>query len=479
MNAPNTQACANLHSQLLAAANYIDALGGDSKSYRAALASQPAQAETVVLEGWTPLTPRMYGELDGTYWLADDAGNVLEGEYEWRQGWGPNGFNTEAGRIKAECITHVMTQCKPTHPSATPPRAQPAPVQQAVFDVVDAAQVARAQEKFGNEPAPVAVDEREAFKALLNGIDDARQRDWPNSAIGIIESLAVDASAALQSARSGQASDSVVHVCPEKDSICGDRPSNWCATCPKRVRNGQDAKPFPAPGAWFPTDVLGSPMREFQPGKYETAQWPSERSGQDGGDAGGEAIHIEAVAEMGRIDFDDGSDEPRLDWLIEGGEHAVPYGTVLLMAHKPVTDDNGKGTVYIIPQPAAAPAEGVIAGALFDFLGFLTTSDRRWTFSACDDASPAVEALEQWAAKRGLSLADANVKGWRAAAPAATVQGAGQAATVEPDPLQGATNWLREAIHECDAADIAGRLSIGHNRAKRLLDAANKGQSHG
>ena len=45
MSTPNTQANADdLSFQLLAAANYIDALGGDSKSYRAALASQPAQA---------------------------------------------------------------------------------------------------------------------------------------------------------------------------------------------------------------------------------------------------------------------------------------------------------------------------------------------------------------------------------------------------------------------------------------------------
>lgn len=30
------------------------------------------------------------------------------------------------------------------------------------------------------------------------------------------------------------------------------------------------AKPFPAPGSWFPTDILGNPMREFAPGKWES-----------------------------------------------------------------------------------------------------------------------------------------------------------------------------------------------------------------
>lgn len=30
------------------------------------------------------------------------------------------------------------------------------------------------------------------------------------------------------------------------------------------------AKPFPAPGSWFPVDILGNPMREFAPGKWES-----------------------------------------------------------------------------------------------------------------------------------------------------------------------------------------------------------------
>lgn len=67
------------------------------------------------------------------------------------------------------------------------------------------------------------------------------------------------------------------------------------------------------------------------------------------------------------------------------------------------------------PATQQASGEREIAGALFDFLGFLTTSERQWKFSAYDEASPAVEALEQWAKKRGLSLDEADVSGWRAA----------------------------------------------------------------
>ncbi len=35
----------------------------------------------------------------------------------------------------------------------------------------------------------------------------------------------------------------VVHVCPRKDSICGDRPAGWCDECPLRrtlATNGTD-----------------------------------------------------------------------------------------------------------------------------------------------------------------------------------------------------------------------------------------------
>jgi len=40
------------------------------------------------------------------------------------------------------------------------------------------------------------------------------------------------------------------------------------------------AKPFPAPGKWFPVDITGTrPMREVSPGKWELAEWPSDGVG--------------------------------------------------------------------------------------------------------------------------------------------------------------------------------------------------------
>ena len=82
--------------------------------------------------------------------------------------------------------------------------------------------------------------------------------------------------------------------------------------------------------------------------------------------------------------------------------------------------------------PAAVAVPGAaIAGALFDFCGYLTTLPRQQAITASEahEASPMVEALEQWAAKRNLQLDDADVQGWRAAIAATTA-----AAPVLPEP---------------------------------------------
>ena len=63
-------------------------------------------------------------------------------------------------------------------------------------------------------------------------------------------------------------------------------------------------------------------------------------------------------------------------------------------------------------EPEAAQ-DKVIAGALFDFLGFLTTRDKPTAFGATRNASPAVKLLQEWANKRGLDLDGADVEGWR------------------------------------------------------------------
>ena len=53
-----------------------------------------------------------------------------------------------------------------------------------------------------------------------------------------------------------------------------------------------------------------------------------------------------------------------------------------------------------------------VAGALFDFLGFLTTRDDVSTFGSSEECSTAVDLLKEWANIRNLSLDSADVENW-------------------------------------------------------------------
>jgi hypothetical protein len=68
----------------------------------------------------------------------------------------------------------------------------------------------------------------------------------------------------------------------EGDTLCNARSIARAAI--ESAGGAKGEKPFKAPGAWFPLTVLGQPMREFAPGKWEHASWPSEAPQPDGGD---------------------------------------------------------------------------------------------------------------------------------------------------------------------------------------------------
>jgi hypothetical protein len=57
----------------------------------------------------------------------------------------------------------------------------------------------------------------------------------------------------------------------------------------------------------------------------------------------------------------------------------------------------------------------VIAGALFDFMGWLTSRKERIVLSSADEASLAVDAIRDFAKMSGLSLDDAQVQDWQEA----------------------------------------------------------------
>ena len=71
----------------------------------------------------------------------------------------------------------------------------------------------------------------------------------------------------------------------------------------------------------------------------------------------------------------------------------------------------------VAPVPVEAMPDRIVAGVLFDFCGFLTSHETRWKFSAYDDASPAVEAIREFAERRNIASGDLDeaVVKWRAA----------------------------------------------------------------
>lgn len=86
-------------------------------------------------------------------------------------------------------------------------------------------------------------------------------------------------------------------------------------------------------------------------------------------------------------------------------------------------------------QDKELSSDRIIAGALFDLMGMLTTQDETVTLGGCHEAGIAVKMLERFAEKRGLNLDDADVSGWRAALAASpqlpvAEQPAGQAVAI-------------------------------------------------
>ena len=56
-----------------------------------------------------------------------------------------------------------------------------------------------------------------------------------------------------------------------------------------------------------------------------------------------------------------------------------------------------------------------IAGAIFDFMGRLTSLPEPLTVWAGADASPLLAVFSEWAADRGLNIDEADVRGWQRA----------------------------------------------------------------
>jgi hypothetical protein len=104
--------------------------------------------------------------------------------------------------------------------------------------------------------------------------------------------------------------------------------------------------------------------------------------------------------------------EPKCGAIIEvfGKDWRLDYMSLPVGKHKLYTQQY---TYIAPPAEQESVAHAVIAGVLFDFMGWLTSRKERIVLSSADNASPAVEAITEFAKIRSLSLDDARVTNWQ------------------------------------------------------------------
>ena len=112
------------------------------------------------------------------------------------------------------------------------------------------------------------------------------------------------------------------------------------------------------------------------------------------------AAQLKTVVEPMRKHVEDFA--TRAGWKREDGEGAFEY--VQRVSYAQGLED----AKSLAPRAAAR----LVSGALFELMGMLTSQPERTQFSDKDDASPAVEQLRKFAAKRGLLLDDPDIQGW-------------------------------------------------------------------
>jgi hypothetical protein len=142
---------------------------------------------------------------------------------------------------------------------------------------------------------------------------------------------------------------------------------------------------------------------------------------------------------------------------------------------QPATEEFSATQPAPVQEPVAHP---VIAGALFDFMGWLTSRKKTLILSSADNASPAVEAITEFAKMRGLSLDGARVQDWQDTTPPAqpapvqepeywnVIDPAGNIVASETDAIRG---WAR--IAGSYKPTVEGLLGF-HDQGWRVLPKA-------
>lgn len=132
-----------------------------------------------------------------------------------------------------------------------------------------------------------------------------------------------------------------------------------------------------------------------------------------------------------------------------------------------VLDDTYTALRAALDAPVQEPSHDVVAGAIFDFAGFLTSHKVMIEVGSCSNASPMVERIKEWSGNRGLSLENPDVFGW-------------QMRTAQPrKAVRLTTDEIKEAIRhlyqDATALQMSMDLSLDEFRAIEAAFIAKNG----
>ena len=143
------------------------------------------------------------------------------------------------------------------------------------------------------------------------------------------------------------------------------------------------------------------------------------------------------------------------DWIITGvkGELYPCKPDIFEATYAPETK--------LVAQLVAAQAvpSSVIAGAIFDFAGYLITLPQKAAIhcSEVHDAVPMVKAITEWCKRRNLCTADARVEAWREAIATHPTQQGLDAQTIKHISALSELVRMPNAEHFADAHNAAVR----------------------
>lgn len=100
--------------------------------------------------------------------------------------------------------------------------------------------------------------------------------------------------------------------------------------------------------------------------------------------------------------------------------------------------------------------QSIVAGALYDFVGHLTTLDKNLVVGSSKNPTSALDELVKWAHQRGLNLDPAQVQDWNTQPGEITLQMVASSGTVQQERIAGALTDFAQWAQDQGGRDWEG-----------------------